>query len=69
MQDILSLASANLLTPMILCFALGLFAASNAVATVSPAPTLSGQVFVDANGNGRFDPPGGKECRYGFPRR
>ena len=27
MQDILSLASANLLTPMILCFALGLFAA------------------------------------------
>jgi uncharacterized protein len=27
MQDILALASANLLTPMILCFALGLFAA------------------------------------------
>jgi hypothetical protein len=27
MQDILTLASANLLTPMILCFALGLFAA------------------------------------------
>jgi uncharacterized protein len=27
MQDILSLAAANLLTPMILCFALGLFAA------------------------------------------
>ena len=27
MQDMLALASANLLTPMILCFALGLFAA------------------------------------------
>jgi hypothetical protein len=27
MQDILTLAGANLLTPMILCFALGLFAA------------------------------------------
>ena len=27
MQDMLALAGANLLTPMILCFALGLFAA------------------------------------------
>ena len=30
---------------------------------------ITNPIFVDANANGRFDPPGGKACQYEIPRR
>lgn len=30
---------------------------------------ITNAIYIDADDNGRFDPPGGKECRYDIPAR